>query len=537
MFQEITDPAIIEELSTYGNLTRTHLDNMDISSVNTNLEGIRFNNSYLRRSNLINVNMFEARLIGTHLEGAYLENAILTRAIIDGAHFEGAHLRDSFFDGIRNFNDTHFEGAHCHNINLDESTIEGAHFQGAILTGANFNNVTFGLSFFTGANFSNTTFNNCRFVNTYFSEANFTGAQFIDCECDIPNFIGANFTDAQFISSNFTDAMMDDAIFEGVTTEDTFFNLAELSPEQRAHLEMVLTPEVVPPIVHGVAFEIHNFFAMLNLEGIGAFLDDYNRTHEEVNPNTLSDEEDEHRHLFSPLLTFIDNSNLFLPEEKERCKNNLEMRILPRVYGYEDIDRFGILFNSVMNFVCRQNDDFIEQYIRIYTKDCISAYTGAHTESCTKGLIERIVTTLNIVASNFLLDFPDNHLYREVQQLFPTIVFNDVVQEWAGRYLEGGEFENELTGLTVLQRKQHFIDYMRDKYGGLLTESIENQIMREADEYFAAGVFERMAFGLKRRKFKKSNRFRKPKKRITKKLAKRKQTKKKLVKRKRNTRK
>ena len=537
MIQEITDPAIIEELSTYGYLNGINLDNMNISRVNTNLEGIRLNNSYLRRSNLVSVNMYEAQLSGTHLEGAFLDYAILTRSTIDGAHFEGAHLEETLFDGIHNFNNTHFEGAHCYNITFEQSTIEGAHFEGANLISAEFNNVNFGLSYFEGANFTNAQFNNCRFANTHFTGVNFTGATFTDCECDIANFIGSDFTGAHFSSSNFTDAMMDGAVFEGVTTEDTFFNLAELSPDQRAQLEMILTPEAVPHIVHGVAFEIHNLFAMLNLESIGAFLDDYNRTHEEVNPNTLSDEEDEHRHLFSPLLTFIDNSNLFLPEEKERCKNNLEMRILPRVYGYEDIDRFGILFNSVMNFVCRQNDDFIEQYIRVYTKDCISAYTGAHTDSCTKGLIERVITTLNTVASNFLLDFPDNHLYREVQQLFPTIVFNDVVQEWAGRYLEGGELENELTGLTVLQRKQHFIDYMIQKYGGLLTESIENQITNEANNYFEAGVFERMAFGLRRRKMKKSNKFKKPNKRITKKLAKRKQTKKKLVKRKRNTRK
>lgn len=511
---------------------------MNIASITIDLEGVNFNNAYLRGANLEGINMFEAKLSGAHFEEAHLEGAELISASINGAHFEGAHLNGAHLKGIRDFNNAHFEGADCNNIVLNRSVINGAHFEGAILTEISCVGVTFGQSYFEGANFRNATFIDCRFVNTHFMSAHFDGATFTNCISNNANFTGAHLNRVHFSGGNFTNAIMSEVNFEGaVIEEQTFFNLDELSPEQRGHLGPLLVEEA-RPVVHGVAFEIHNLFGMLNLNRIRDFLDDFNKHHAEVNPNTVSEEDGEEPHLFKPLLAFIDNSNTFLPSEKEQYKTNLQTRVLPRVYGYGDFANFASIFNSVMKFVCRQNDSFIEEYIRIYSKDCLFAYSGANTDSCTKGMIERIITTLNEVASNFLLDFPDIKLYRDLRQLFPTIVFNDVVQEWAGKYLEGGDNESELTAMNPLQRKQHFIEYMKNKYGGLLTQAIDLQINAEANQYFSTGVFDRMAFGIRSKKYRKNHKKTKKRnlytKRIGKNVAKKKLTKiakKKLTKR------
>lgn len=525
MFRKITDQAILDQLIPYGNLRKANL-------MGANLEGIRMNNAILD----------DAILVGANLAGANLRKASLIAATIENAHFERAYLEKSYFQGII-FNNAHFEEARCNKINFYGSIIDGAHFERAIFIGGTFfDNVVFGQSYFEEANFTRATFTDCTFNNTNFMAANFTRATFTDCTFNNIIFMAANFTrstftnctfdNTNFMEANFTRSIFinclcnNNANFTGANfrhvyiDENTFFTEG-LSDDQRAQISL-LTEEVHHV---GVAFEIHNFFSMLNIERISEYLNNYNQTHaDEVNPNTISVDVDEH--LFTPLLAFIDNSDLFLPDEKDLAKHNLRTRILPRIYGSNDNMRFENLF-KVIDFVSRQNDNFIEQYIRIYINDCIFAYAGSsQTDSCTKGLIQRIVTTLNVVATNFLLD-SENVVYREVQQLF--IVFNDIVQEWAEKYLEGGEHVNELIRLTELQKKQHFINYMRQKYGELLTESIEAQIQSEANNYFEVGVFERMAFGLRRKINKKTKKMFKTK-HYTKKFVKNK--KKKLTKRK-----
>jgi len=262
--------------------------------------------------------------------------------------------------------------------------------------------------------------------------------------------------------------------------------------------------DLEPQVIHhrGMAFEIHNLFEALDLDPISQYLNNFNNDNSHpINPKTIPDNVNEHEpnNLFTPLLVFIDKSDLFLPNTKERVKNDLEARILSRVLGYENIARYIDVLISSINFVSRQDDNFIEQYIRAYMQDCLEAYNGPRPESCVKGMVERIITSLNEVAKQLLTAFPENQTYNEIKGLFPNIDFNAAVQEWAQKYLEDGESEDELINLSLQQRKQHFIDFMEQKYGGLISNSIVDQINREAQNYEEAGVFERRSFGGKRK--------------------------------------
>jgi uncharacterized protein YjbI with pentapeptide repeats len=460
MFREITDTAILDELRPAGNLRGADLREADIEGVTSRLSNIHFDDAHLEGANLQGTNLYDAYLRGAHLEGAHLEGADLTEAKIDGANFSGAHLEGAELRGIGNFRGCSFIGAFCNGINLEGSELAGANFS------------------------------NAHFENTDLNSVDFRGA----------HLEGANFTNANLEGADFDGAFLEGANFEGVTIDDnTRFTRENLSQEQLRQLGLI--EEIAPP-VPGVAFEVHNQFNAINIDGITDYLNNFNNDiNHPGNPNAISDN-NEPNNLFTPLFAFINNSELFLPNEKETIKNNLQSRILERVEGYGNINELYPLLRSIINFVSRQENNFIEQYIRVYIQDCLEAYSGNNGASCTKGMVERIITTLNAVSTQMLTEFPENQTYNDIKRLFPNIVFNEVVEEWSRKYLQDGENEEELASLTVKQRKQHFINFMIEKYRetGLYTEPIRQQINNEADRYERDGILERMYFGGRRNK-------------------------------------
>jgi len=472
MFREITDPAILDELRPSGNLRGADLREADIAGVTDRLANIHFDDAHLEGANLQGTNLYDAFLRGAHLEGAHLEGADLTEAKIDGANFSGAHLEGAELRGIGNFRGCTFIGAFCNGIVLEGSELAGANFR------------------------------NAHFENTDLNDVDFRRA----------HLEGAIFTNAHLEGADFDGAFLAGANFEGVIVDhNTRFTIENLSQEQLQQIQ--LPEEIEPPVqvqiqqpiqvqqpIQGVAFEIHNLFSALNIDGITEYLNNFNNDiNHPVNPNAIPDN-NESNNLFTPLIAFINKSELFLPNEKETIKNNLQSRILDRVQEYGNIQQLYPLLRSVINFVSRQENNFIEQYIRVYIQDCLEAYSGNNGASCTKGMVERIITVLNEVSKQMLTEFPENQTYNDIKQLFPNIVFNEVVEEWSQKYLEDGELHHEITGLTVQQRKQHFINFMREKYReiGLLTGSIDQQIFNEADRYERDGILERMYFGGRR---------------------------------------
>jgi len=458
MYHEITDPEILNQLRPGGNLREADLRNADIAAVIDDLENINFEGAHLEGANLENVNLAGAYLTGAHLEGANLAGAYLTQAHLEGADFSGANLDNSFFDNISNFNGTRFIDANCFSINLDASTLRGADFRGA------------------------------DFIETDLQGVDFRGAHLEE----------AHFIDANLEGADFRGAFLDNAFFEGATIDvNTRFTRANLSQTQ---IQLLGLLQEIPPPVAGVAFEIHNLFSALNIDAITDYLNNFNNDNNHpVNPNAIPDN-NEPNNLFTPLIAFINKSELFLPGEKEIITNNLQTIILQRVQLYGNIGALYPLLRSVINFVSRQENNFVEQYIRVYIQDCLEAYSGNNGASCTKGMVERIITVLNEVSKQMLTEFPENPTYNDIKRLFPNIVFNEVVQEWAQKYLQDGENEEELASLTIGQRKRHFINFMRVKYGGLLTESILQQINNEATRYENEGIFERMSFGGRKNK-------------------------------------
>ena len=473
-------------------------ENMDLS--NRNLAGANLQNAVFTNRNLQDANLRGADLRDADLKVANLQRADLRNANLTSANLQRADLRNANLAGA-DFFEANLRGIRLTGANLTGANFRGVDLRGITINYEHLNNLVFGDSLFTNANLEGVDFR-----NSDLQGAAFTGANLQDVEFSFANLADADFDYANLEGADLTGANLTGATFERANLRGAFVSNNALTPQQLATIPLLRRPtvEVIPPVqaipqqpvIRGVAFEIHNLFNTLNIDGITQYLNNFNSDNNHpINPNTIPNNQQGAINLFTPLIAFIDNSDLFAQNEKEAMKNNLQTRILPRVQRYENVVMNIALLTSVINFVSRQEDNFIEQYIRNYSQDCLQAYNGPSPESCVKGMVERIITSLNDVANQMLTEFPENQTYNDIKRLFPNIVFNEVVQEWAQKYLEDGEDEAELIDLTEAQRKQHFINFITEKYGALITASILDQINREAQNYETAGVFERRSFG------------------------------------------
>jgi hypothetical protein len=425
-----------------------------------------------------------ASLIGAQLQGENLRGFDLT-----GADLRGANLRDSVLTGATltgaQLLFAHLEGANLTGAVLTNAKLQGAHLEGVDLQRLDLRGVDLKDAVLTGANLT-----------------------------------GSDLRGAQLQHADLTGAVLTDAKLQGAHLEGAHLEGATLNVEQMIYAQTqraILFPEIPEEnddFPQGRAFEIHNYFKTLDIDEITKFLENYNNlntiTVNTITVNTITGTYEDT--LFSPLLRFIQNSNGFLPEEKEDYTKKINY-IFGQVNNYDGFTSHKGLFDSTIQFVSRQEDNFIEQYIRTLVDDCLNAY-GDGQQSCLKGMTERIVTVLGEVARILTIgqnkdDQNKDHqkpIYVELKTLFnigddgedESIDFNGLVQEWSTTYLEDGEKHNELLGLAEgEQRKQHFIDFMTNKYkaSDKYNDDVYKKISKAVEDYDNAGVFDRGSFG------------------------------------------
>jgi uncharacterized protein YjbI with pentapeptide repeats len=396
--------------------------------------------------------------------------------------------------------------------------LNGENLRNANLFGLNLAGINLSDADLTGANLSTADLTGANLEFAYLNDADLRGAILTN----------SNLRNANLFRTDLRGAILEDIDFEDVDMDDVV---------QGQLLEPILPPllevegAIVAPEIQGRAFEVHNYFDALNIVEITSFIQEFNSSNMGFNERTISRlVASQEESLFTPLLNFIDNSDLFIPSEKENNKEKLN-RILSIAQEYDGFNANINLLNATIEFVSKQNDDFIEQYIRIIKDECLNAY-GQGSESCVKGMFERIITTLGSVAITLTKDNlrnQENETYKRLKQFF--LNFSELVQEWASIYLEDGEKNDELKELNIAERKSHFINFMITKYGASITPYINRKILEEAEEYQSNGLFQRMTFGGKKIKKKKTIKKRKNViKKNTKKNKQRKNTKKNIKK-------
>ncbi len=421
--------------------------------------GADLTNADLHDANLEGVNLTGANLTGANLTGANLQRSILYTANLTNANFTGANLTRANLRGER-----------------------------TILTGANFTNATLVQINFRNSDLNGVNFENANLTNGILNGANMVGA----------NFRGANLTGIQMGRATTQGMRQED--LEGATLPENF-NIELVRPV----IERIVNqrPDDFVPrgdtLLHEApAFEIHNYFKSLNIPAITAILDEYISSHSD-NPNIAGESGNE----FQPLVNFIKNSNLFPENEKTNYIDKLNtiynMIIHSNPFSKE-------IFNKSLQFVFKQDDDFIDQYIRIFQDECLKAHRGG-TPSCVPGMIERILTAIGSIADNICIINSDKctPVMKQLQKLF-NINLNDILKEWSEIYFEGGPNHQELLNLSAEQRKQHLIDFIKNKYNNAITQTIQNRINEEIEAYEKMGVFQNLQFGGRRKKRTKKNR-------------------------------
>lgn len=266
----------------------------------------------------------------------------------------------------------------------------------------------------------------------------------------------------------------------------------------------------------GVAFEIHNYFDSLDTQKIKSEMSEYIEKHE-INKTIEDNITFNLKHLkidniFDPLLVFIEHNNKFNSEEKKTFKKKINT-LKSRIITTDTFKRHTILLLNTIQFVCRTDDDFIEEYIRIYIKDCFEAYTTSRQEedsglSCSKGITERILGSVGAVIQNFCLIEDEKILVKKCPPIFKKLdkLFNkkliDVIQEWSDKYLEGGESHEDLVKLKESRVKDavknHLIEFINKSYSNIISEKLKKQIDDELQKYEDMGVFDNLYFGGKR---------------------------------------
>jgi ankyrin repeat protein len=281
---------------------------------------------------------------------------------------------------------------------------------------------------------------------------------------------------------------------------------------------------VAPPVVRGVAFEIHNFFNLLDINKITKFITQFNDSKPEFNNNVLQFSLDP---LLSPLINFVNNT---YPENVKQEKINGLTSINASIASYGNYDQMLPLLQKVITFVSKQSDEFIALYIDMLKYDCLNAYAGSNRSSCIKGMVERIITVLKDVAIGLLTKDPDNENYVKLKDIF--MEFNEFIGEWSNTYLEDGPKRSELEALTEVERENHFITFMVKKYtddddpdgrecspdGSKCSTEMCAKIKTEAAKFRDGGVFKNLVMGGNKKRYKRKTH----KKKITRKKSTRK---------------
>ena len=460
------------------------------------------------------------KLSGANLEGADLQGADLQRANLEGANLKKAKL----------------QGAQLQGANLEDINAVEAQFQNAKMT-----NAELSLSDLYKANFSHADLRNAKLIETESLEeaifehanlqnANLWGANLEYSNFDDANLQGADLTEAKLFSASFINADLRGANLSDADVTDANFTMANL---RGTNLDSVNIEEAnfVPDLedtIHepqGVAFEIHNAYNKIDMDEYVKLISEMipkNPDSFYTNMNLLEFVNTKFTH-FIYLFFDKEDKKKYLPKwnaiyhEMNECKHQFES------------DTIKIQIGKSIEFVFAQSQEFKDLYIKQYVTDNFHAYEGeSDTISCIKGTIERFII---LVGDTLYIECEGKECTEQQIQLLTlmrkVLNKNELTQEWAKEFLES----DELKEMTPPERKQHYIDFMKEKYKKAGLESPENtkMIKAEAAKFdYAGGPFESLEFGggKKRRKTRKT-------KKRGKKQTKRKQSKKQKRKQKR----
>lgn len=262
--------------------------------------------------------------------------------------------------------------------------------------------------------------------------------------------------------------------FIGGFYEVSHIDIRRRVEEPEPELEPELEPEPGPQPI-GSAYEVHNEFDTFKANKWDTFMKIINRT-------TGTNTNFKNRNApFQPLIDYVNTSESFnenkeslTPEEKaELIRKKADIiqkinRIFTRIQEYSRYNQNIDNIIDCIQYVLMQPPDFIDAYINTFVVDCFKAYTTGDSESCIKGIYERVYLAFRDTVSTLCLDKiqgtgpaplckPD---YIEIYDCFydtiPQSVLNDYLKDW---YENGGH--ERLGNLSEEDRIEDFVEFVR----------------------------------------------------------------------------
>ncbi len=230
-----------------------------------------------------------------------------------------------------------------------------------------------------------------------------------------------------------------------------------------------------PQPVPGLAFEVHNAFADLDLPKFMTVVRrENNGASNFKNPNNI----------LEPVVSYINSSDTTLStEQKTRYTRNIRDTIRQNVNEYiRDHPEVKDNTLEVIQFVLSQDPKYKDLYIETFENECMGGYSSGNRQSCTKGMFERIymankgtieglcfeelqgISAAATAAASRANDCKP--VYLELYSAFTPgadIDINDIFQKWYNQFSYDAvpEETNPLRNLSVNSRKQHFRDFVR----------------------------------------------------------------------------
>jgi hypothetical protein len=185
--------------------------------------------------------------------------------------------------------------------------------------------------------------------------------------------------------------------------------------------------------------------------------------------------------------------------------------------SYSNEDKVKNIIGRSVDFVMKQDNVFIDLYIKTLVHDCVKAHIaqGEEAYSCVAGIVERFYMTIGSTVQNICLerDCTNNEKYTEILRLFFIPDFNDFVRQWVDENSnDKEEWSDELKGSGDIKRREHFVTFMRTKYEklGLLNTFNIDKIEKEASDYAAINLFKNDLLQLGGKKKRKKHQYRVP---------------------------
>jgi hypothetical protein len=239
-------------------------------------------------------------------------------------------------------------------------------------------------------------------------------------------------------------------------------------------------PQPEPQLPQGLAFEVHNAFAELDLP---KFMTVVRREN-----NGASNFKD-NNNILEPVVSYINGPDTSLTQEqKTRYTRNIRGSIRENVNEYiRDHPELKDNTLEVIQFVLSQDPNYKDLYIETFENECMGGYSSGNRQSCTKGMFERIYMANKGTIEGLCFDELQgtsaaasasaasratsaaatscNPVYLELYSAFTPgsdIDINDIFQKWYNQFSYDAvpEETNPLKNLSVESRKQHFRDFV-----------------------------------------------------------------------------